>query len=92
MQHPTIADENMEKKDMKEKVVNLDFDFYKAAGTVTLAAIIGTTILVLYFNSLQPSDAIWQLKSGSTMAQVIAGCLMAPTYLTWAKFHCKCPC
>ena len=29
-------------------------------------------------NSLCPSDAIWQCKSGSTLAQVMACCLMSP--------------
>ena len=34
-------------------------------------------------NSLRPSDAIWRQKSGSTLAQVMACCLMAPShYLT----------
>ena len=36
-----------------------------------------------YFNSLWPSDTIWKHKSGSTLAQVMACCLMAPShYLT----------
>ena len=32
------------------------------------------------FDSLRPSDAIWQQWSGSTLAQVIACCLMAPSH------------
>ena len=31
-------------------------------------------------NSLWPGDATWQHRSGSTLAQVIAFCLMAPSY------------
>ena len=34
----------------------------------------------IQINSLWPNDAIWQLISGSTLAQVIACCLMAPSY------------
>ena len=32
------------------------------------------------FNSLWPSDAIWRQRSGSTLAQVMACCLTAPSY------------
>ena len=32
------------------------------------------------FNILWPSDAIWWLKFGSTLAQIIACCLTAPSY------------
>ena len=32
------------------------------------------------FNSLWPSDAIWQHRSGSTLAQVMARCLTAPSH------------
>ena len=31
-------------------------------------------------NSLWPSDAIWQQRSGSTLAQVMACCLTAPSH------------
>ena len=31
-------------------------------------------------NSLRPSDNIWQHRSGSTLAQVMASCLMAPSH------------
>ena len=33
-----------------------------------------------YFNSLWPSDAIWQHRAGSTLAQVVVCCLMAPSH------------
>ena len=33
-----------------------------------------------YFNSLGPSDAIWPHRSGSTLAQVMACCLTAPSH------------
>ena len=32
------------------------------------------------FNSLRPSDAIWRHTSGSTLAQVMACCLTAPSH------------
>ena len=32
------------------------------------------------FNSLGPSDAIWRLRSGSTLAQVMAWCRTAPSH------------
>ena len=32
------------------------------------------------FNSLRPSDAIWRHRSGSTLAQVMACCLTAPSH------------
>ena len=32
------------------------------------------------FNSLWPNDAIWRQRSGSTLAQVIACCLTAPSH------------
>ena len=31
-------------------------------------------------NSLRPSDVIWRCRSGSTLAQVMACCLMAPSH------------
>ena len=34
----------------------------------------------LRINSLWPSDAIWRQRSGSTLAQVLACCLMAPSH------------
>ena len=58
-------------------------------------------------NSLWPSDAIWWQRSGSTLAQVMACCLMTPChylnqwwlitkcalwYSTWEQFHKKGPC
>ena len=33
-----------------------------------------------WFNSLCPSDAMWRHRSGSTLAQVMAWCLMAPSH------------
>ena len=40
------------------------------------------TLSVLYspINSLGPSDAIWRQRSGSTLAQVMACCLTAPSH------------
>ena len=34
----------------------------------------------IIFNSLRPSDAIWWYRSGSTLAQVMAWCLTAPSH------------
>ena len=34
----------------------------------------------LQINTSRPSDAIWQQKTGSTLAQVMACCLMAPSH------------
>ena len=35
---------------------------------------------ILSINSLRPSDAIWWHRSGSTLAQVMAWCLTAPSH------------
>ena len=37
-------------------------------------------LTVALFNSLWPSDAIWQHRSGSTLAQIMACCLTAPSH------------
>ena len=37
-------------------------------------------LFVFNFNSMWPSDAIWWHRSGSTLAQVMACCLMAPSH------------
>ena len=37
-------------------------------------------LIRISFNSLGPSDAIWRHKSGSTLAQVMACCLTAPSH------------
>ena len=37
-------------------------------------------IYQISINSLGPSDAIWRQRSGSTLAQVMACCLMAPSH------------
>ena len=37
-------------------------------------------IIVSPFNSLWPSDVIWWLRTGSTLAQVMACCLTAPSH------------
>ena len=38
------------------------------------------TVTLYYVNSLWPSDAIWWLGSGSTLAQVMSCCLVAPSH------------
>ena len=35
---------------------------------------------IIYINSSWPSDAIWRYRSGSTLAQVMACCLTAPSH------------
>ena len=59
-----------------------------------------------FLNLLWPSDTIWRLISGSTLAQVRDCCLMSPSHyhnqcwliisevilaFTWRQFHGKCP-
>ena len=47
-------------------------------------------VTVKNLNSLRPSDAIWRHTSGSTLAQVMACCLTAPShYLNqcWLSYH-----
>ena len=39
-----------------------------------------TEVFLLYLNSLLPNDAIWQHGSRSTMVQVMACCLTAPSH------------
>ena len=42
--------------------------------------IIVTTLIGQWVNSLWPSDAVWQQRPGSTLAQVMACCLTAPSH------------
>ena len=58
---------------------------------------IGSYISVRQFYSLGPTDAIWRHRNGSTLVEVIAYCLTAPSqYLNQllrsipVKFHRKC--
>ena len=41
---------------------------------------VSVSLIYLQFNSLRPSDAIWWQRSGSTLAQVMACCLTAPSH------------
>ena len=41
---------------------------------------VGTSEKKAYFNSMRPSDAIWWHRYGSTLAQVMAWCLTAPSH------------
>ena len=45
-----------------------------------MSAILFRSQCVSGFNSLWPSDTIWRHKSGSTLAQVMACCLTAPSH------------
>ena len=53
------------------------------------------TASVYLFNSLRPGDAIWQHRTGSTLAQVMACCLTAPSHylnqywliINWILWH-----
>ena len=38
------------------------------------------TLSIMLINSLRPSEAIWRHRCGSTLAQVMACCLMAPSH------------
>ena len=50
-------------------------------GSITLPSTVSPTHSPCSrFNSLCPSDAIWQHRSGSTLAQVMACCLTAPSH------------
>ena len=42
--------------------------------------IISELYIYIHLNSLGPSDAIWWQRSGSTLAQVMGGCLTAPSH------------
>ena len=39
-----------------------------------------STVICYFVDSLRPSDAIWRHKTGSTLAQVMACCLTAPSH------------
>ena len=52
----------------------------KAGADVNLRDYAGTCFSASIGNSLKPSDAIWRHKSGSTLAQVMACCLTAPSH------------
>ena len=55
--------------------------FYIKQGlTQTVAQVCLDTCQVHIINSLRPSDAIWRPLSGSTLAQAMACCLMAPNH------------
>ena len=62
--------------------------------------IISFRVAFLAVNSLWPGDTIWWHKSGSTLAQVMACCLMAPSHylnqswliirkVQWHSFECN---
>ena len=48
--------------------------------SVKISSCLGFCIHCSPVNSLWPSEAIWQHGSGSTLAQVMACCLMAPSH------------
>ena len=63
-----------------------------------------SVVVVMEVNSLWPSDAIWYNRYGSTLAQVMACCLRAPSHylnhclliiiklqwhFSWAQFHMR---
>ena len=45
-----------------------------------LDLLLRTVVDIVYFNSMRPSDNIWHPITGSTLAQVMAWCLMAPSH------------
>ena len=58
---------------------------------VACSNISGSCMHQRYLNSLWPGDAIWRHKTGSTLAQVMACCLMAPSPQCWliiSKVQC----
>ena len=55
------------------------YDFGKTS-LVSLYRFHCTCIMCMLFNSLWPSVNIWQHRSGSTLAQVMASCHMTPSH------------
>ena len=47
----------------------------------------GDFLVLLYFNSLWPSDTIWGHRSWSTLAQAMACCLTAPSHYLNQYWH-----
>ena len=45
------------------------------------------SLIQALLNSLWPSDTIWRQRSGSTLAQVMACCLMAPSHYLNQCWH-----
>ena len=70
--------------------------YYTATARHTLYS-----LFMFNFDSLRPCDAIWRHKSGSTLAQVMACCLTAPSHylnqcwliiskVQWHSSECNC--
>ena len=83
------------------KCIYYDKKLCKMAGFAVLFVVYDLTMMV--FNKLWPCDTMWWHQSRSTLAQVMAYCLTAPSHylnqcwlkwdcvaLTWDQFHRKC--
>ena len=53
---------------------------YRFHCILALSGCMVTLKAITNLNSFGPSDAIWRRRSGSTLAQVMACCLMAPSH------------
>ena len=63
--------------------VHLLWTITKKNGTfILMALLLGWVLLtgMIIFNSFWPSDTIWGQRSGSTLAQVMACCMRAPSH------------
>ena len=62
------------------QVLYFQWQWQRNAFELLSVACVHAFFIVLYFNLLRPSDAIWRQRSGSTLAQVMACCLTAPSH------------
>ena len=71
---------------MKTSIIKMTTLPFQCSNEVSVGATLQNNIsiyreLILnWFNSLWPSDAMWRHRSGSTLAQVMACCLTAPSH------------
>ena len=69
------------RKTLKPKVPPCEVRLYSLLlGTIRLSVGWPAHFTVSFLNSLWSSDAIWRLRSGTTLAQVMACCLTAPSH------------
>ena len=81
---PSVSTNTRQKKYFKlmEKVTTSRTDLWRNCNRVWHNGVIVSlvTITSVMVNSLRPSDAIWRQRTGSTLAQVMACCLTAPSH------------
>ena len=59
---------------------NMFDDFQQIIGYFAKSSVMGRWLFMNTLNSLWPSGNIWRQRSGSTLAQVMACCLTAPSH------------